>query len=176
MIRGLRRALRPRIQIDAVTDLRPAILHSLGITALIVDLDGTLAPRGDLPGVDVVAWLVQMEAAGIRVCLVSNNLPGRVMPVAGYLGIPGVSVAMKPLKYGFQRALRVLGSLSANTAVAGDRLITDVLGGNRMGLTTVLVRGKRPGRRGKMRRIGDLRSDRRVVVKEPLAGAGLGLR
>ncbi|HXG24870.1 MAG TPA: HAD hydrolase-like protein, partial [Chthonomonadales bacterium] len=46
----------------------------------------------------------------------------------------------KPRKRGFIEAMKELGVDSSKTAMIGDQMFTDVLGGNRAGVYTVLVR------------------------------------
>jgi len=41
---------------------------------------------------------------------------------------------------GFAAALKALGARAEETAMVGDQMFTDVLGGNRMGLYTVMVK------------------------------------
>ncbi|MDD3705135.1 MAG: HAD hydrolase-like protein [Clostridiaceae bacterium] len=53
--------------------------------------------------------------------------------------LPAVYKAIKPSKTAFRRAMKLMNSVPANTAVIGDQIFTDVLGGNRLGLYTILV-------------------------------------
>jgi HAD superfamily phosphatase (TIGR01668 family) len=55
------------------------------------------------------------------------------------LKLPAVYNAAKPSRAAFRRALGFLGTAPEHTAVIGDQIFTDILGGNRMGLFTVLV-------------------------------------
>ena len=45
----------------------------------------------------------------------------------------------KPERPLLEQALRLMDSTPAATAILGDRLDTDILGGQRLGLTTILV-------------------------------------
>lgn len=47
---------------------------------------------------------------------------------------------LKPRPYGFLHAMKLLGAKPEETVVIGDQLFTDILGGNRLGMTTVLVK------------------------------------
>jgi HAD superfamily phosphatase (TIGR01668 family) len=53
--------------------------------------------------------------------------------------IPSVTRAIKPRKSPFRRAMKMLGMTPGETAVVGDQIFTDILGGNRLGLYTILV-------------------------------------
>ncbi|HZX47205.1 MAG TPA: HAD hydrolase-like protein, partial [Clostridia bacterium] len=47
--------------------------------------------------------------------------------------------AGKPRKKAFIRAMATIGKNISNTAVIGDQIFTDIFGGKRLGLYTVLV-------------------------------------
>jgi uncharacterized protein len=115
-------------------------LHQRGIRAIIVDLDNTLVPWNDPhPTEQLLHWLTGARARGFAVCICSNNRGRRVEEFAGALGIPFVARAIKPSRRGFRRAMELLGVRPAETAVIGDQLFTDVVGGNRAGAYTILV-------------------------------------
>lgn len=134
------RWLAPDEYLPSVRHLDLRRLRARGIRALIVDLDNTLAPwRGGLPAPEVAAWVEEARRLGMGVCIVSNSWGGRVHEVGQALGVPVVGAAVKPRRSAFLRAMRLLGSDPGETAVIGDQLFTDVLGGKRLGLYTVLV-------------------------------------
>jgi HAD superfamily phosphatase (TIGR01668 family) len=115
-------------------------LREQGVRALLVDLDNTLLSRDSRElGDDVRAWVARARADGFSLCVVSNNWHGFVHAVVSDLGIELVARALKPLPFGFRRGMRLLGATPATTAVIGDQVFTDVLGGNLAGATTVLV-------------------------------------
>ncbi len=115
-------------------------LRRIGVTALLVDLDNTLLARGTREMTQqLLDWTLHARAEGFSLCIVSNNWHERVKTVAEALGIPLVARAIKPLPFAFKRAMRLLGVTPAQSAVVGDQVFTDVLGGNAIGATTVLV-------------------------------------
>lgn len=120
------------IDLDALT--------SRGIDTLLVDLDNTLLPRDtNVVPTELKDWAARLADRGFRVCLVSNNWHERVKRVADELGFALVAKALKPLPFAFRRALSLVESDPCRAAVVGDQLFTDVLGGNLLGMTTVLV-------------------------------------
>ena len=126
--------------LPSVLDIDLSSLKRRKIKGLLIDLDNTLVGWGEShmePG--FAAWIKQAREAGFEVCLVSNAMPDRVDAFASELDIPRVSKAMKPLRRAFCRALRVLGLETHEAAVIGDQLFTDVYGGNRLGLYTILI-------------------------------------
>jgi predicted HAD superfamily phosphohydrolase YqeG len=62
-----------------------------------------------------------------------------VAAVAAQLDVPAVANALKPLPFGFLRAVRLLGTPRRATVVIGDQLFTDVLGAKLLGVRAVLT-------------------------------------
>ncbi len=132
--------LRPDLYYRSVHDMDLAGLRDAGVTALLVDLDNTLLRRNSGQVTDEAKrWVAQAAETGLSVCIVSNNWHERVAGVAAELGAPIVAKALKPLPHAFRRALALTGASPAQAAVVGDQVFTDVLGGNLIGATTVLV-------------------------------------
>ena len=71
--------------------------------------------------------------------MLSNNFSERVAAAGAQLGVQTVPNALKPLPFGFLRALRLLGTPRRATVVIGDQVFTDMLGGKLLGLRTVLT-------------------------------------
>lgn len=125
---------------DSVRDVTPAYLALRGLTAVLVDLDNTLVGWNRYePSAGVVAWLSALRKGGVPVQVVSNNGAQRVTRFCRQLGLRAVSSARKPGVRGIERALVELGAAPASTAFVGDRVLTDVVAGNRVGLYTILV-------------------------------------
>ncbi len=134
------RRFAPNEYLASAIEVDLQALKARGIEGLIVDLDNTLVPRyEDEPSEELKGWLQEVARAGLRVCIVSNNWTSRVAAIASELGVSIVKGAGKPLAKAFRQGMRILGTRPAETAVIGDQLFTDVLGGNRLGLYTVLV-------------------------------------
>jgi len=133
--------LIPDSFVESVYNIDLDQLQARGIKGIITDLDNTLV-RWDEPDATprLVEWLDHVrDTRGIKVCIVSNNQDHRVERFAKPLNIPWIAKARKPISAPFHRALKVLGTTREQTVVIGDQLFTDVLGGNRMGLYTILV-------------------------------------
>jgi uncharacterized protein len=135
--------LRPdRYCKSGVTEVSVEDLRRAGIEAVLLDLDNTLVAwqRSEIPD-SVLDWLTQLRNAGIKLYLISNTRFGRrLMMLSERLGIPYVRRAWKPRRRGFMEAMERLGVDPEHTAMVGDQMFTDVLGGNRLGLYTVMVK------------------------------------
>ncbi len=141
MSSGFWRQFGPRFRARTYRDVTPTLLIERGIKALVVDLDNTLVPwHGTQADPDLRDWVASLHGGGIRVCIVSNtHRPRRVAGLAEQLKIMWVLSGGKPRKIGFERAMRLMESQPAETAVLGDQVLTDIWGGNRCGLMTILV-------------------------------------
>ena len=134
------KALAPDLYLKSFHALDPHALRRRGIRALLVDLDNTLALwRYGRPDPELSRWVDSLRAAGIEPCIVSNARPRRVREFAEALSIPAVWGEFKPRRRAFLRGMELLGATPAETAVLGDQLLTDILGGKRLNLFTILV-------------------------------------
>lgn len=134
------RLLAPRYRAGTVDTLTPERLRAWGIEALMLDLDNTLVPWGEeVPPPQVTAWLQALRHAGVPACLVSNRLSWRVRRAAAVLDLPVAVGRFKPSAAKLRRALAMMGTHPARTAMVGDQLFTDILAGNRLGVPTILV-------------------------------------
>ncbi|MHB1418961.1 MAG: YqeG family HAD IIIA-type phosphatase [Bacillota bacterium] len=132
--------LMPDLYVKSLLDIPMEMFAEKGIRGLIIDLDNTIMEwNRDQLRQEVVNWFGSLEGYQLKSCLVSNNSKDRVSRIAGTLNIPSLPKAGKPRRRAFNQAMQVLGTKVQETAVIGDQVFTDVLGGNRLGLLTVLV-------------------------------------
>jgi HAD superfamily phosphatase (TIGR01668 family) len=132
--------LRPDGRFRTVSDVRLADLSGRGYRGIILDLDNTSCAYGRPELAEgVAAWVAAARDAGFAIVLLSNNFSERVAAVGAQLGVATVPSALKPLPFGFWRALRLLGTARAETVVIGDQLLTDVLGAKLLGLHAILT-------------------------------------
>ncbi|ALC84901.1 hypothetical protein AM499_03040 [Bacillus sp. FJAT-22090] len=126
--------------VRSVFHIKPELLKEKGIRGIITDLDNTLV-EWDRPDATpkLIEWFASMKAAGIQVTIVSNNNEMRVQSFADPLGIPFIYKARKPFGKAFQLALKIMSVKKEEVVVIGDQLLTDVFGGNRQKLHTILV-------------------------------------
>lgn len=136
----MKNRLKPDLYLNSIYELDVSILKARGIKAIIVDIDNTLVSWDTRSPDEKVANLVRMLVSeGFKICILSNNTKRRVEEFNKDLKLPAIHKAVKPSKTAFRRAMKLMGSTAENTAVIGDQLFTDVMGGNRLGLFTVLV-------------------------------------
>ena len=136
----MKNGLKPDLYLNTVYELDTSALKAIGIKFIIVDIDNTLVSWDTkVPDEKVTELVCKLVAEGFKICILSNNTKKRVEEFNKGLNLPAIHKAVKPSKIAFRRAMKLMDSSVENTAVIGDQLFTDVLGGNRLGLFTVLV-------------------------------------
>ncbi len=132
--------LKPNIKLTRVTDVSAELLKKYGIKALILDVDNTLSTHhGEVLTEGLEDWLQKMQNNGIKLVVLSNSKQARVEPFAKKINLPFISMGLKPLPFKFSSALKLLGTKRRETAIVGDQIFTDTLGGNLYGVTTILL-------------------------------------
>ena len=130
----------PDARVRTLSDVDLGALSAAGFRGIILDLDNTCCGYREPHLADgVAAWVAAAQERGFRLVVVSNNFSERVAAVGAQLGVPGVPNALKPLPFGFLRALALLRTPRRATLVVGDQLFTDVLGAKLLGLHAILT-------------------------------------
>lgn len=133
--------LYPSLIVDSIRDVTIEILAKNGITGLILDIDNTLVANHVAEADEnAIEWVESIRAAGYKVCIVSNAAKKRVIKFNDKLQLYAFHRAMKPMTAAFKKASRIMGLKNENVAVVGDQIFTDVYGGNRAGMFTILVK------------------------------------
>lgn len=122
-------------------DITPEMLYNMGICAVILDIDGTVARSDErVPSGTAISWVNSLKAAGISVGICSNNKSSaRVDEFCSHFDVVGVHRARKPRTGGFLDICTRLGAQPKGTAVIGDQFYTDVLGALRSGMQAIMV-------------------------------------
>lgn len=132
---------RPKKIVKDIKEIDFKSLKRKGISALILDIDDTLIPKevNDIYPA-VFEWVVSRKEEGFKLCLTSNSRhPLRVKYIGESLGIPAMHQSFKPLPFAFWKSLEVLKAKPSETAMIGDQLFMDILGGNLVSLYTIYI-------------------------------------
>ena len=122
----------------------------MGIQGIIYDIDNTLVPHGAPADDRAIKLFEHLKELGLKTCLLSNNKEPRVKSFADQVKSPEkigerfIENAHKPAVRNYQKAMELLGTDCSNTVFIGDQLFTDILGANRLGIQTVLVKPINP--------------------------------
>ncbi|MGF1587649.1 MAG: YqeG family HAD IIIA-type phosphatase [Pleurocapsa sp.] len=123
-----------------IFDLTPQILSEQNIHGLILDVDETLVPfKQKEISEELQQWIAEIRQH-TPIWLVSNNLSySRIGNIAQSLDLPFLWAAKKPSRRKLKQAATAMNLSIEQVAMVGDRLFTDVLAGNRLGMFTILV-------------------------------------
>ena len=133
-------SLVPEYMFDTFEDITPELLSSLGIKALLIDIDNTLAPyEQELPDERILNWFAALRENGIKAALVSNNHPTRVDLFNASLGLDAYPDSGKPGTKTLRLAMEKMGATPEITAGIGDQLLTDTLAAHRLGSISLIV-------------------------------------
>ena len=132
--------LYPDAHFNNVREITINFLQKNKINALILDVDNTLIDYDKNLPEETIEWAKELKNNNIKLYILSNtNKKEKVKTVANKLGIEYMYFAKKPLKTGFKKVQEKLKEPSPNIAVVGDQIFTDIVGGNRCKMFTILV-------------------------------------
>ncbi len=132
---------RARFRAHDIYEITGAALERRGFKLLLADLDNTLVPYGvPRPDEKLKAWRDDLSAHGVTLFVLSNNRhQSRPQIFSEALGVPYTGHAGKPKTPSFYKAMERMGVTKEQTAIVGDQVFTDVLGGNLAGVSAILV-------------------------------------
>ena len=132
--------LYPKQHFNNVREIKIEFLKENQIKALILDVDNTLIDFDRNLAEETIQWAEDLKEQGIKLYILSNsNKKEKVKTVAEKLKLEYEYFGKKPLKSGFKKVQKKLQEKSENIGVVGDQIFTDVLGGNRCKMFSILV-------------------------------------
>lgn len=115
-------------------------LKEIGIKCLLFDLDNTCVPYVDkVPTKKLKKHFNKLEEQGFKVIIFSNSPKERLKPFKRELNVDCCSKAGKPRKKKFIKIMKTYNYDLSEVAIIGDQLMTDIYGGNKVGIMTILV-------------------------------------
>ena len=132
----------PTKYIESILHIDPKELKINGIEGIILDLDNTIIDKSGEEIPDFEKWKNSIIENGIKIILVTNNfLKKRIEKITKKYNLEYVSFARKPNTKGLIKAQKLMGIENPiKVAVIGDQVFTDVRGGNKAGMKTILVK------------------------------------
>ncbi|MFN3699342.1 MAG: YqeG family HAD IIIA-type phosphatase [Dictyoglomus sp.] len=133
--------LRPKKYVDSIFEIDFETLFKKGYRGIIFDLDNTIVPWDENKLDENTKLLIEkIKTLGFQVIILSNNWSHkRVKHFSKIMRLPAVGSAFKPRVGAFKKALEIMNTTPETTLVIGDRILTDIFGGNKLGMYTILV-------------------------------------
>ncbi len=129
----------PDMYSESIFTINYKKLKKMGIKCLLLDLDNTISPAKEVVLYEETKKLIDKLKKDFKVIIFSNNFPKRIGKFGDYYSVDIACVSLKPLSYKYRYILRKYKYKKNEVAAIGDQLITDIQGGNNIGITTILV-------------------------------------
>jgi HAD superfamily phosphatase (TIGR01668 family) len=135
------RLIAPDLVLSApIYAITPELMQKHGLSGLILDVDNTLVGDDESDVSDEIRQWIELMRQQYPIWLASNNFSDRrIQKVAESLNLPYRSRAGKPSRRVVRQVLEAIQLPPSQVAMVGDRLFTDTVVGNRLGLFTILV-------------------------------------
>lgn len=134
------RFLQPDMMFQTIYEITPEVLKSVGVEAVLFDIDNTIAPYElAVPTDEMKAYFKSLEEAGLKMAFVSNNRKERVHIFNLELGYFTVHNAKKPFSSGVRACIRHLGIPKEKIVCVGDQIFTDCMAAHGAGLEFYMV-------------------------------------
>lgn len=140
----MRHMLYPDEYMDSTYAIDFKKLYNDGYRGILFDIDNTLVPHGAPADERAIALFKKLKQIGFTTCLISNNKEPRVKSFCDKVDSDYIFKAGKPLSGGYEEGIRKMKTTKENTLFIGDQIFTDVLGANRAGLYTIMVKPIHP--------------------------------
>lgn len=115
-------------------------LKSEGVKCILFDLDNTLvSPFVKTPNDKIAKLFYKLKDKKFKVIIFSNSSKKRLEPFKNGLDVDVAYRAMKPFKRKFNKIISLYKLELSEVVIVGDQIMTDILGGNRVGIKTILV-------------------------------------
>lgn len=134
---------QPNYIVDSVLSLDIAELQRIGVTHLVFDLDNTLvARRANTLTPKHLQQVAALKQAGFTVLLGSNTRRdvSSITNLLDVVAVPSTLVSIKPFRSFYRRVIVAADTTPEHIAMIGDHMLNDVMGANRAGLCSILVK------------------------------------
>lgn len=134
------RKFYPYEYIDSVFAIDYEKLFRKGFRGVIFDIDMTLVPHGAGSTPKIDALFKNIHAIGLKTLLLTNNDGERVKNFVRNIDTPYICDANKPNPAAYMKAIETLNIKKEEAIFIGDQIFTDILGANKCGLASILVK------------------------------------
>lgn len=129
----------PKMYQESIYTIDYKKLKKKNIKCLLFDLDNTCVGYHEKkPTPKLEKHFKELTKLGFKVIIFSNATPKRLIPFND-LGVICHPASKKPFSKNFKKILKEYNYTNDEVCIIGDQLFTDILGGNRVGIITILV-------------------------------------
>jgi len=131
--------LIPNMYCKSIYEIDYEQLKNKKIKCLLFDLDNTCVPYPEKKPTEELKTLFKtLEKMDFKVIIFSNTTPNRLEKFKE-LGVEVSGLSKKPSKKNFIKILKKYFYQKKEVCIIGDQLFTDIYGGNKVGIYTMLV-------------------------------------
>ena len=132
----------PNYVYKTIYDIDFDTLYVSGKRIILSDLDNTIAGYDELEASEkCIEWNKILKEQGFKIYLVSNNNDTRIKKFSIKFQIDGyLSKARKPFTKRLEKFLKENNINKEEVISIGDQIVTDIVGFNRLGVDTILVK------------------------------------
>lgn len=109
------------------------------IKCLLFDIDNTLAIVDSNKVSNDTIELINNLKSRFKIIAVSNNFKKRASLICDLLEVDYMPFCIKPLSWKLRRIEKKYNYSNSEICLIGDQVVSDILGGNRLGYMTILV-------------------------------------
>ena len=115
-------------------------LYDKGYRGIIFDIDNTLVHHGDDSTKEIDDLFRRIQGIGFKTLLLTNNEEKRVLRFLKNIDSLYICDAGEPDPAGYLKAVAMLKMKKEEVVFVGDQVFTDILGANRCGMASILVK------------------------------------
>ncbi len=129
----------PNMYYKNIYEINYKLLKEKGIKCILFDLDNTLVEPHTKHSNEKLQKLFIELKKDFKVIIFSNSFITRLLPFKKELEVDINHTSLKPLKHSFNKVLKKYKFNKEEVAIIGDQIFTDIIGGNNVGINTILV-------------------------------------
>lgn len=136
----MKKQYKPTIYAKNIYNINYNKLLEKNINTLLFDIDNTIGDSKEKkPNKEAIKLFKKLKEDGFKVFIITNALKGRATKYGITLDTKAYYFSAKPLKNQYLKIIKENNLKKENIAAIGDQLFTDILGANKMNITSILV-------------------------------------
>lgn len=125
---------------ESVFDIDYTKLYDKGYRGLIFDIDNTLVHHGNDSTKEIDDLFKNIQSIGFKTLLLTNNEEKRVKRFIRNIDTLYICDAGKPMVDNYLKAVEMMDIKKEEAVCLGDQIFTDILGANKSGIASILVK------------------------------------